>query len=62
MKVWIGFKWLRIGPVFHCHILKTPPLDPILSHLKPVYKFTTYFSKTHFNNVTVVAPATRHSG
>jgi len=32
-------------------IHKSPPLDPVLSHLNPVHTVTYYLLKTHFNFV-----------
>jgi len=29
-------------------LYRSPPLDPILSHLNPVHTFTFYFFKIHF--------------
>jgi hypothetical protein len=39
----------------NCHVHKTLPLDPILSHTNPICKYTPYFM-IHFNIILAYTP------
>jgi hypothetical protein len=39
------------NPKVQYRVQKSPPLDPILSHIDPVHITPFYFSKIHFNIV-----------
>jgi hypothetical protein len=43
-----------LDPKVHYRVQKSPPLDPNLSQIKPVY--TSYFFKIHFNIILPSVP------
>ena len=46
---------LLCNPKFHYRAYKTPTLDPILSHMNPLYVITFYFFKLYF---IIIFPST----
>jgi hypothetical protein len=39
-----------------CYFHKSPPLDPVLSQLRPVCTFVLYFCRNYFNTFSTVPP------